>query len=64
MEKSNPRHAGFTNMKLYLQKQVFEKSMVRFGGMKGLDTEKRKREKARWDETLRKTKKVFSRESP
>jgi hypothetical protein len=62
MEKSNPLHPGFTTMKLYLLKHVKEKSFSRFGGEEGLDKEKRKRDKTKWDETLRKTKKVFARD--
>lgn len=62
MEKPNPRHAAFVTMKLYLYKQVRERSWLKFGGEEGLETEKRKREKTRWDETLKKTKGVFTRD--
>jgi len=51
-------------MKLFLTKDVRERAYARFGGEEGLQAERTARETRKWASTLKKTKKVFSRDKP
>jgi len=62
LEKTNPKRQSWTTMKLFLTKDVRERAHARFGGEEGLQAERSEREKRKWASTLKKTKKVFSRE--
>lgn len=55
MEKQNPRHTNWKPMKLYLRKQVRERSYRRWGGSEGLAAEREKREARQWEGALRRT---------
>jgi hypothetical protein len=63
LERRNPKHPGFTSMRMFLKAQVREKAYIRFGGPEGLEAEKTKRNVRKWQTTLLKTKEVFSSDS-
>eukprot|EP01038_Epipyxis_sp_PR26KG_P008678 gene8678-11727_t len=52
--KDNPKNQGWTGMKLYLRKHVSELSYKRHGGEDGLEIEKAKRRKKKFDNDTKK----------
>jgi len=59
VEKQNPRHKGWTPMKLYNRAEIRRRARERFGGLEGLIAERRKREEKRFQNDLEKTKNIF-----
>lgn len=59
MEKENPRHPGWTPMKMYCREEIRRRARERFGGLDGLIEERRKREEKRFQKDLELTKHVF-----
>ncbi|CAM9848420.1 unnamed protein product [Phaeothamnion confervicola] len=57
--KDNPRHGSWNKMKLYLRKEVEKYSDERWGGPEGLDAERRRREHAAYERSVKKTKRIF-----
>ena len=49
IEKDNPRNQKFSKMKLYLRSEVRRRARERFGGLSGLQEERRKREHKRFE---------------
>ena len=59
VEKDNPRHSGWSKMKLYNRSEIRRRARKRFGGKEGLITERRKREDERFRSDMEKTKDIF-----
>lgn len=53
--RDNPHNAGWTPMKLYLRKQVYELSMKRFDSEEKLELTKKEREMQKFEKSLEKT---------
>mmetsp|Transcript_20669 Transcript_20669/g.46605 ORF Transcript_20669/g.46605 Transcript_20669/m.46605 type:complete len:209 (-) Transcript_20669:61-687(-) len=60
-EKANPRQSSWAPLKLYLVRDVRAKSHARFGGEKGLEAERAKREERKWSGALKRTQGAFAR---
>eukprot|EP00541_Cyclophora_tenuis_P012919 CAMPEP_0116547192 /NCGR_PEP_ID=MMETSP0397-20121206/3641_1 /TAXON_ID=216820 /ORGANISM="Cyclophora tenuis, Strain ECT3854" /LENGTH=198 /DNA_ID=CAMNT_0004071697 /DNA_START=209 /DNA_END=805 /DNA_ORIENTATION=- len=58
-EKENPRHKGWTPMKLYNRAEIRRRARKRFGGMEGLIAERTRREQKRFERDLEATKDIF-----
>lgn len=61
VEKENPRNKGFQPMKLYERKELRRRSRERYGGLEGLQEERRRREEKRFQNDLERTKDIFRR---
>ena len=59
VEKENPRHRGFSTMKLYYRAELRRRARKRYGGKEGLIEERRKREEKRFENDIAKTKDIF-----
>mmetsp|Transcript_616 Transcript_616/g.870 ORF Transcript_616/g.870 Transcript_616/m.870 type:complete len:208 (+) Transcript_616:16-639(+) len=59
IEKENPRQRGWNKMKLYDRAEVRRRARKRFGGKGGLQAERDKRKKKRFEKDLKETKDVF-----
>lgn len=59
VEKDNPRHSGWSKMKLYNRSEIRRRARKRFGGKEGLIAERRKREDERFRSDIEKTKDIF-----
>lgn len=49
IEKDNPRNKKFSKMKLYYRSEIRRRARERFGGLQGLQEERRKRERKRFE---------------
>ncbi|KAL7563754.1 hypothetical protein ACA910_020440 [Epithemia clementina (nom. ined.)] len=58
-EKQNPRHRGWTAMKLYDRVEIRRRARERWGGIRGLEKERQRREEKRFQNDLEKTKNIF-----
>ncbi|CAN0453858.1 unnamed protein product, partial [Discosporangium mesarthrocarpum] len=56
IERENPHHASWTKMKLFLKKHVLEYSHKRWGGVEGLERERKRREELKWNRAVARTK--------
>mmetsp|Transcript_11727 Transcript_11727/g.16436 ORF Transcript_11727/g.16436 Transcript_11727/m.16436 type:complete len:170 (+) Transcript_11727:367-876(+) len=59
VEKENPRNKGFAPMKLYERKDIRQRAHRRFGGVDGLQKERKQREENRFRKDLERTKDIF-----
>jgi len=59
IEKENPRHKGFKPMKLYERKEIRQRAHRRYGGIQGLQQERKQREENRFRKDLERTKNIF-----
>jgi len=59
IEKENPRQRGWNKMKLYDRAEVRRRARKRFGGKSGLQVERDKRKKKRFEKDLKDMKDVF-----
>ena len=59
VEKQNPKHKGWTPMKLYYRSEIRRRARKRHGGIEGLVAERRKRAEKRFQKDLERTKDVF-----
>jgi len=59
IEKENPRQRGWNKMKLYDRAEVRRRARKRFGGKGGLQAERDKRKKRRFEKDLKEMKDVF-----
>mmetsp|Transcript_25953 Transcript_25953/g.36571 ORF Transcript_25953/g.36571 Transcript_25953/m.36571 type:complete len:166 (-) Transcript_25953:55-552(-) len=59
IEKANPRNKGFAPMKLYERKDIRQRAHRRFGGVEGLQKERKQREEKRFRKDLERTKDIF-----
>mmetsp|Transcript_11580 Transcript_11580/g.43223 ORF Transcript_11580/g.43223 Transcript_11580/m.43223 type:complete len:205 (-) Transcript_11580:118-732(-) len=59
LEKQNPRHSGFSNMKLYLRAQVREKAMARWGSEEAIEAERRRREREKFERSRQKATRIL-----
>lgn len=59
VERENPHRKGWTPMKLYVRAEIRRRARERFGGLDGLQHERRRREETRFLRDLEKTKDVF-----
>ena len=59
VEKDNPRHSGWSKMKLYNRSEIRRRARKRFGGKEGLIAERQKREDERFRNDIAKTKDIF-----
>lgn len=55
-EKDNPRNKNWTKMKLYDRQEIRRRARERFGGLEGLQEERRRREEKRFEKDLEKVK--------
>lgn len=58
-EKANPRHKGWTPMRLYNRSEVRKRAHERFNGLDGLVDERRRRERKRFAKDMEETKDLF-----
>jgi len=49
IEKTNPKHGKWSNMKLYNRKDIRKRARERFGGLEGLVEERNRRERKRFE---------------
>ena len=61
VEKANPRHKGWSTMKLYYRSELRQRAHKRYGGREGLVAERKKRENERFAKDLEQTKNIFQR---
>lgn len=61
IEKTNPRQAKFSTMKLYERREIRRRARERYGGLEGLKEERRKRELKRFKRDFEEVDKVFKR---
>jgi DNA-repair protein complementing XP-A cells len=59
VEKENPHRKGWTPMKLYYRNEIRSRARERYGGLEGLQTERKKRVEKRFMNDLEKTRDVF-----
>jgi XPA protein C-terminus len=59
VEKDNPRHKGWSKMKLYYRAELRKRAHKRFGGREGLVAERKRREEERFYKDMEKTKNIF-----
>jgi XPA protein C-terminus len=59
VEKDNPRHKGWSKMKLYYRTELRQRAHKRFDGREGLAAERKRREDERFYKDLQKTKNIF-----
>ena len=59
VEKDNPRHSGWSKMKLYNRSEIRRRARKRFGGKEGLIAERQKREDERFRNDIAKTRDIF-----
>jgi hypothetical protein len=59
VEKDNPRHKGWSKMKLYCRTELRHRAHKRFGGREGLAAERKRREEERFFKDMEKTKNIF-----
>lgn len=59
VEKENPRHKGWTPMKLYDRAEIRRRARKRHGGLEGLRAERERRLNKRFQNDLESTKDVF-----
>lgn len=64
IEKDNPRNAKFSKMKLYLRSEIRRRARDRFGGLEGLQEERRKREMKRFQKDFEDVNNVFKKSKP
>jgi DNA-repair protein complementing XP-A cells len=57
--KPNPKHATWSNMKLYLRKEIRYRAHQRYGGMMGLIEERNRRNQARLQKDMEQSKDIF-----
>eukprot|EP01041_Mallomonas_annulata_P001481 gene1481-2846_t len=60
MAKDNPKKSGWTQMKLYLRKHAEALAIKKWGSMEALTEEKQRREQARFEKSLNRTKDAFT----
>jgi DNA-repair protein complementing XP-A cells len=58
-ERQNPHHKGWKPMKLYSRAEIRRRARARFGGLEGLQEERRRREHRRFSNDLERTKNLF-----
>ena len=59
VEKDNPRHKGWSKMKLYYRSELRRRARKRFGGKEGLIAERNRRLQERFRKDVEKTKNIF-----
>lgn len=59
ISKPNPKHATWSNMKLYLRKEIRYRAHQRFGGMVGLIEERNRRNQVRLQKDMEQSKDIF-----
>jgi DNA-repair protein complementing XP-A cells len=59
IEKDNPRNTKFSKMKLYMRSDIRKRARERWGGLEGLQTERRRRELNKFQKDLDDVKHVF-----
>ena len=59
IEKDNPRNSKFSKMKLYMRNEIRKRARERWGGLEGLQQERRKRELNKFQKDLDDVKHVF-----
>ena len=57
--KPNPKHATWSDMKLYLRKEIRYRAHQRYGGMVGLMEERNRRNRARLQRDMEQSKDIF-----
>ena len=57
--KPNPKHATWSNMKLYLRKEIRYRAHLRYGGMVGLIQERKQRNQNRLQKDMEQSKDIF-----
>lgn len=58
-EKKNPKHTGWTPMKLYNRKEIRRRARARHGGIVGLVAERKKRANKRFEKDLKRNMNLF-----
>jgi hypothetical protein len=58
-ERDNPRHKGWTPMKLYRRSEIRERAHKRHGGLEGLIAERNERKEKRLAKDMKEASKVF-----
>lgn len=59
IEKDNPRNSKFSKMKLYMRSEIRKRARERWGGLEGLQTERRRRELNKFQKDLDDVKHIF-----
>lgn len=59
IEKDNPHNNKFKPMKLYVRKEIRKRARKRYGGLIGLQEERRKRQLRKYENDIQKTKNIF-----
>lgn len=59
IEKDNPRNSKFSKMKLYMRTEIRKRARERWGGLEGLQQERRRREQNKFQKDLDDVKHVF-----
>jgi XPA protein C-terminus len=59
ISKPNPKHATWSNMKLYLRKEIRYRAHQRYGGMVGLIEERNRRNQVRLQKDMEQSKDIF-----
>jgi len=59
VEKPNPHHKSWTPMKLYKRKEIRQRARKRYGGLEGLQKERKQREEKQFQKDMQTTKNIF-----
>ncbi|KAG5192111.1 hypothetical protein JKP88DRAFT_352052 [Tribonema minus] len=60
VERENPRNKGWTPMRLYLHKDARVWALKRWSTVEALEEERKRRDAKKWEESVKRTKGVFS----